>query len=89
MDGIQVVVFLVRCTESLMLCQDLPSEHLHFSSMATCQTDLPYLVEEARTLGADGSVVMAKCHYLLKKHIRHDKISSLKKSYQLSGGLNE
>jgi len=59
------------------------------SSMAACQTNLLHLVEEARTLGADGSVVMAKCHYLLKKHIRHDKISSLKKSYQLSGGLNE
>jgi hypothetical protein len=89
MEGIQAVVFLVRCTDSLMLCQDLPSEHLHFSSMATCQTNLPYLVEEARTLGVDGSVVMAKCHYLLMKHIRHDKIRSLKKSYQLSGGLNE
>ena len=76
MDGIQVVIFLVGCAEGLLVCQDLPSEHLHFSSMAACQTNLPDLIEVARTSGFDGSVVMAKCRYLLKEVDQHDDLNT-------------
>jgi hypothetical protein len=89
MDGIQLVVFLIRCSEGLLLCEDLSNEHLQFSSTAICQASIPYLLEEAYSSGAAGSVVMAKCRYLLKKHNRYDKMITLKKSYQLSGVLNE
>jgi hypothetical protein len=65
MNGIQVVIFLVRCSESLLLCEDLPSEHLMFSSMGVCHASVSSVVEEARASSEDGVVVFAKCQYLL------------------------
>jgi hypothetical protein len=65
MNGIQVVIFLIRCSESLLLCEDLPSEHLMFSSMGICHAGISSVIEEARASSEDGAVVFAKCHYLL------------------------
>ena len=65
MGGVQIVIFLVRCGEGLLLCQDLPSEHLRFSSMDSCQAKLSAVIEEAAAPGANAPVVMGKCRYQL------------------------
>ena len=62
MSGIPVAVFLVRCAQNLLICDDLYTENLHFASMEHCRNELPHLVEEADT---SRSVVMGKCRYLL------------------------
>lgn len=62
MSGIHVAVFLVRCGQNLLICDDLYTEDLHFVSMEHCRSELPHLVEEADT---PASVVMGKCRYLL------------------------
>lgn len=67
MDGIQAVIFVVRCVEGLLLCQDVPSEHLRYSTMAACKADLPVQISHQRVNSAEPAVVMARCHYLLKK----------------------
>ncbi|MEM7225881.1 MAG: hypothetical protein AAF495_23085 [Pseudomonadota bacterium] len=65
MNGIQVVLYLVRCSQSLLLCEDLPSDHLRFSSMDVCQAEIASVTRETKLGSARGAVVMAKCRYLL------------------------
>lgn len=62
MSGIHVAVFLVRCAQNLLICDDLYTEDLHFASMDQCRSELPQLIEEE---DRPRSVVMGKCRYLL------------------------
>lgn len=62
MSGIHVAVFMVRCAQNLLVCDDLYTENLHFASIEHCRNQLPQLIERADT---PRSVVMAKCRYLL------------------------
>jgi hypothetical protein len=62
MSGIHVAVFMVRCAQNLLICDDLYTENLHFASIEDCRHELPQLIEKADT---PRSVVMARCRYLL------------------------
>jgi hypothetical protein len=64
MDGVVVVVFLVRCATNLLLCDTVPTEHLRFDDMETCRSEASRLLEKRRR--QSGSAVwMAKCRYQL------------------------
>jgi hypothetical protein len=63
MNGIQVVIFLVRCSEGLLLCEDLPSEHLRFSSIDICHASISSVIEET-SVASDREVdVRAMAHF--------------------------
>lgn len=64
-----VVAFLVRCTESLLICEDIPTEHLKFRDIPDCRRQLPVLIETAQAR-LFGQVVMGRCHYLLGKSVQ-------------------
>ena len=65
MSGVHILIFLVSCSQSLLLCEDRSNRDLRFESMADCQAELPTLIEKARATGAEDQVVMAKCRYRL------------------------
>lgn len=64
MEGISIVVFVVRCTASLLFCDTIPTEHLRFADMEHCRGEASRLI--ASRQGHDHSGVwMAKCRYQL------------------------
>jgi len=64
MDGIDIVVILVRCTTNLLLCDIIPTEHLRFEDMEACRSEASRLVA-ARQSPLGSEVWMAKCRYQL------------------------
>jgi hypothetical protein len=64
MDGVVVVVFLVRCATNLLLCDTVPTEHLRFDDMEACRSEASRLLENGRRLSSS-EVWMAKCRYQL------------------------
>ena len=65
MSGIRVVVHLVRCSQSLLLCDDIDTDHLHFGNVAECQAALPALIVKHEQIDAQKSVVMGRCRVML------------------------
>ena len=64
MPGIRVVVHLVRCTQSLLLCDDIDTDHLHFGNVAECQAALPALIFKLEQIDAQKSMVMGRCRVM-------------------------
>jgi hypothetical protein len=69
MSGIRVVIHLVRCTQSLLICDDLKTDHLRFRDAAHCQAQLPILIEAARRQGPPTSVVMGRCRFMPEPYV--------------------
>lgn len=64
MNGIIIVVFLVRCASDLLWCEAIDTASLHFPTMRECSEEAAALVSDGQA--ADPARVwMAKCHYLL------------------------
>jgi hypothetical protein len=69
MSGIRVVIHLVRCTQSLLICDDLNTEHLRFHDAAQCEAQLPKLIEAATRQGPPASVVMGRCRFIPEPYV--------------------
>ena len=65
MPDIKVVVFLVRCSQSLLICDDVNTEHLSFADMPACIAEIPGLIETAKRASLANHVFMGRCHYLV------------------------
>jgi hypothetical protein len=64
-SGVKVVVVLVKCTQSLLFCEDIDTQHHRFADIEECTTRLPGLIAEAaRTAGLE-RVVMDRCRFQL------------------------
>jgi len=64
MTGIRIVIHLVRCTQSLLICEDLNTDHLRFRDAAHCEAQLPILIEAATRQGPPSSIVMGRCRFM-------------------------
>ena len=69
MSGIRVVAFLVRCTENLLFCQDIDTDHLRFADPEACRQRLPALIQAAQRTGASRTVVMGRCRYVVEEAV--------------------
>ena len=67
MSGIHVVVFLVKCTQSLLLCDDIETSTHIFRDMGDCQARLESVIQVAQTSAGGNFVVMGRCRYLLQR----------------------
>ena len=65
MSGIFVVAFLVRCGQSLLLCEEIDTRELRFRDMAACRAQLGDLIAGQWQSAGAARVVMGKCRYLL------------------------
>lgn len=72
----KIVAFLVRCTESLLICEDIPTDHLRFRDMPDCTQQLPSLIDRMQSR-LFGQVVMGRCHYLLGKSVPNEQSPAL------------
>jgi hypothetical protein len=63
MDGIKVVLHLVRCAADLLVCIDLDTEHLRFADAEACRSRLPALISVLQSVTAAGDVVMGRCRF--------------------------
>lgn len=64
MDGIKIVIFLVRCAVDLLLCDTVSTEHLHYVDMEACRGEASRLVATMQ-IPAGSEVWMTKCRYQL------------------------
>jgi hypothetical protein len=64
MAELAAVVFLVRCTSDLLLCQDVDTARLQFADIEQCRDQLPGVV---RQLKRDSSVLMGSCRLALDR----------------------
>jgi hypothetical protein len=64
MEGITIVIFLVRCAANLLICDTVQTEHLRYVEMETCRAEASRLVAR-RQIPAGPEVWMAKCRYQL------------------------
>jgi hypothetical protein len=69
MSGILVVVHLVRCTQSLLYCDDIETTHLRFENMVACEAALPGLIEAETPRSADRPVVMGRCRFIVARSV--------------------
>ena len=69
MSGIRVVIHLVRCSQSLLVCDDLKTEHLWFHDAAQCEAQLPMLIEAATRQGPPPSVVTGRCRFITEPYV--------------------
>lgn len=65
MSGPIVVVHLVRCSQSLLICDDIPTDHLRFADPPACEAALPGLIAEHGARDRDQPVVMGRCRIII------------------------
>jgi len=66
MEGIVAVAFLVGCTSSLLICEDLPALPDRFADMEACRAALPALLQHHQGQESGLPVVMGKCHLMIR-----------------------
>lgn len=66
MEGIQIVLVLVRCSADLLLCDVIATEHPNFATMDHCRVEASWQLT-AREAAADPDVWMARCRYILPR----------------------
>jgi hypothetical protein len=66
MSGITIVAVLVRCTQGLLLCEDVGRADTSFADMEACSKKLPSIIEDVRRDSGFGDVVMGRCRFLLE-----------------------
>lgn len=64
MTGIRIVLHLVRCTQSLLICDDIDTASLRFQSMTDCEQQRPALIA-ALGRAEPNQVVMGRCRVLV------------------------
>ncbi len=65
MSGLKVVIVLFACANDLLLCRQIPSDHLAWTYTEACRAELPAIVR--RHLGRDERypIVVGKCRIVL------------------------
>lgn len=81
MSGIKVVAYLVSCTQSLLLCDDISTEHLRFTDAGECRTRLPAIIHDEQERVGPNLVVMGRCRYVVDDP---RSIDSLQVTYEAS-----
>ena len=66
MADIKIVIFLIRCSQSLLHCDDINTEQLSFVDMPACVAEIPILIKTAKRASLTNHVFMGRCHYLTK-----------------------
>jgi hypothetical protein len=66
MEGIMAVAFLVGCTSSLLICEDLPAHPDRFADMEACRTALPALIRVHEGQESGLPVVLGKCRPMIR-----------------------
>ena len=66
MPDIKIVLFLVRCSQSLLYCDEIDTDRLSFADMPACQAEVPRLIETTKRASPTDYVFMGRCHYLTK-----------------------
>src|SRR3546814_21200172 len=74
MDGIRIVIFLVRCSGDLLFCDTVSTDHLRYVNTETCRGEASRLIATMQ-IRAASEVWMAKCRYPLipagdEQHLR-------------------
>jgi hypothetical protein len=87
MPGIKVVAFLVLCAENLLICDDLPSEHLHFADAADCRAQLPAILHQAQDEAGSDMVVMGRCRFIADRTPAPQHEEPARGSYDASASL--
>ena len=64
--GVKVVIVLVRCAQSLLLCEDISTGHLRFEDIQDCRQRLPALVASEQRNHGPSSSVIRRCRFLLE-----------------------
>ena len=64
MSAVRIVVHLVRCTQSLLLCDDINTDHLRFRDAAECSAALPALIAAYEKQDLRHPVVMGRCRFM-------------------------
>src|SRR3546814_4844916 len=64
MDGIRIVIFLVRCSVDLLFCDTVSTDHLRYVYTVTCRGEASRLIATMQ-IRAASEVWMAKCRYQL------------------------
>jgi hypothetical protein len=65
MEGIKIVAVLVKCTQSLLICEDIDTSAVRFADIEHCTQGLPQLIAAARQEAGTSWVVMGKCRFRL------------------------
>jgi hypothetical protein len=87
MPGIKVVAFLVLCAENLLICDDLPSEHLRFADAADCRAQLPAILHQAQGEAGPNMVVMGRCRFIADRASAPQRSEPARGSYEASVSL--
>lgn len=66
MEGILAAAFLVGCTHSLLICEDLSSPLDQFADMHACRTALPGLIRHHEGREDGPPVILGKCHLIIR-----------------------
>src|SRR3546814_17549421 len=69
MDGIRIVIFLVRCSVDLLFCDTVSTDHLRYVNTETCRGEASRLIATMQ-IRAASEVWMAKCRYQDRKSTR-------------------
>jgi hypothetical protein len=70
MEGIKIVAVLVKCTQSLLLCEDIDTSTQRFADIEHCTQRLPQLMDGVREEVGPTWVVMGKCKFQLNDNRR-------------------
>ena len=68
MHAIKVVAAVVQCTRSLLLCEDVGSEALHFADIEACTTRLPAIIADTQRAAGPERLVMGRCRFRLERN---------------------
>jgi hypothetical protein len=69
MPGIKVILALVRCSQSLLLCEDIDTHRLRFSDIEDCMRRLPSIVrgEQAKQDAQGSVIILGRCRFQLDR----------------------
>ena len=76
MHGIKIVTVLVQCTRSLLLCEDVGTEALHFADIEACTTRLPAIIADTQRAAGTERLVMGRCRFHVERSRRPDAARS-------------
>ena len=85
MSGISTVAFLVHCSQSLLLCQEIDTRDLAFHDMGACREQLSGIVAAEQHRAGEARVVMGKCRYLLVEPPPTQEVARLPKPRHVPG----
>lgn len=77
MSGPVVVIHLVRCWQSLLDCNDIPTGHLRFADPPECEAAIPALIAVHANRDRDQPIVMGRCRIIIASQVPPRKAKPL------------